>query len=109
MLNRLKGVFRSLRGRDVRYVVLGGIASVLHGIPRATFDLDILSEATPRNVGRLLNALRDAGLATAELTDAKAVLANEITVFSDFVRIDVQTRTPGLEFADAWARPRSPW
>ena len=31
-----------------------------------------------------------------------ALLANEITVFSDRVRIDVQTSTPGLAFADAW-------
>ena len=32
------------------------------------------------------------------------LLAHEITVFSDRVRIDVQTRTPGLTFAEAWAR-----
>ena len=32
------------------------------------------------------------------------LLAHEITVFSDRVRIDVQTRTPGLTFAEAWGR-----
>ncbi|MHC4954176.1 MAG: hypothetical protein ACYTGZ_09815 [Planctomycetota bacterium] len=96
MLNRLKGVFRSFREHEVRYVVLGGIASVLHGVPRATFDLDILIEATPENAQRLLAALLDAGLRTAELTDAEAVIANEITIFNDRVRIDVQTATPGL-------------
>ena len=44
-----------------------------------------------------------AGLGTAALTDVNDLLAHEITVFSDRVRIDVQTRTPGLSFADAWA------
>ena len=34
---------------EVRYVVIGGIAAVLYGVPRATFDLDILIEATPEN------------------------------------------------------------
>ena len=102
MLNRLGDLFRSFREHEVRYVVRGGIASVLHGVPRATFDLDILIEATPDNARRLLDALLDAGLMTAELTDPEAVLANEITVFNDRVRIDVQTSTPGLEFADAW-------
>ena len=40
MLNRLKDVFESLERHEVRYVVIGGIASVLHGVPRATFDLE---------------------------------------------------------------------
>jgi len=31
-------------------------------------------------------------------------LAHQITVFSDQVRIDVQTRTPGIDFADVWRR-----
>jgi hypothetical protein len=29
--------------------VIGGIAAVLHGVPRATFDLDILIEASIEN------------------------------------------------------------
>jgi hypothetical protein len=32
------------------------------------------------------------------------LLANEITIFRDRIRIDVQTATPGLRFEDAWAR-----
>jgi hypothetical protein len=76
----------------------------MHGVPRATFDLDILVEATPENARRMLQALLAAGLATAELTTPEEVLANEITVFEDIVRIDVQTRTPGASFAEAWER-----
>ena len=102
MLNRLQGVFSSLHAHDVRYVVIGGIAAVLHGVPRATFDLDILIDATEENATRLLSALRAAGFGTADMVDVPALLANEITVFSDRVRIDVQTSTPGLEFQDAW-------
>ena len=102
MLNRLHGVFSSFERHEVRYVVIGGIAAVLYGVPRATFDLDILIEATPANVRRLLEALGEAGFGTAALTSAAEVLANEITIFEDRVRIDVQTSTPGLEFATAW-------
>ena len=104
MLNRLKDVFASFERHDVHYVVIGGIAAILHGVPRATFDLDILIEPTPQNAQRLLQALLDAGLGTAALTNAQELLANEITVFTDRVRIDVQTSTPGLQFADAWRR-----
>jgi hypothetical protein len=102
MLNRLQDVFASLQKHEVKYITIGGIAAVLHGVPRATFDLDILIEATPDNAQRLLNALLDAGLGTAALTTVDDLLAHEITVFQDRVRIDVQTRTPGLRFEDAW-------
>jgi hypothetical protein len=50
----------------------------------------------------LLAAMMEANLGTAELITAEEVLANEITIFQDRVRIDVQTSTPGLVFADAW-------
>jgi len=92
-----------LNRHNVRYVVIGGIAAVLHGVPRATFDLDMLIEASPDNAQRLIDALLAAGLGTAALTTAGEILANEITVFKDRVRVDVQTSTPGLTFDDAWA------
>lgn len=107
MLNRLLDVFKSFQQHEVKYVIIGGIASVLHGVPRATFDLDILIEASTGNAERLLAALTDAGFGTAALTDAQDVMAHEITVFNDRVRIDVQTWTPGLSFQDAWCRRKT--
>jgi hypothetical protein len=102
MLNRLRDVFACLQKHDVRYVVIGGIAAVLHGVPRATFDLDILIEATMTNVQNLLDAFLEAKLGTAALTSADEIIAHEISIFQDRIRIDVQTRTPGIEFARAW-------
>jgi hypothetical protein len=102
MLNRLQGVFSSFQNHYVRYVIIGGIAAILYGVPRATFDLDILIDATPENAQRLLDALLEAGLGTASLTTAEELLAHEVTIFRDKVRIDIQTSTPGLEFELAW-------
>ncbi len=102
MLNRLQDVFRSLQNHEVRYVVIDGISAILHGIPRVTFDLDLLIEPTPENTRLLLDALLEAGLGTASLTSVDDLLANEITVFQDRVRVDVQTSTPGLTFTQAW-------
>jgi hypothetical protein len=70
----------------------------------ARFDLDILIEATPENAKRLLSAFLAAGLGTAAMTSTEDLLAHEITIFKDRVRIDVQTSTPGLVFQDAWQR-----
>lgn len=103
MLNRLKDVFESFQKHNVKYIVIGGIAAVLYGIPRATFDLDILIEATQENARHLLNA----GLGTASLTSVDEILSNEITIFKDRVRIDVQINTPGIIFKYAWERKKS--
>ncbi|RLC96691.1 MAG: hypothetical protein DRI77_08230 [Chloroflexi bacterium] len=102
MLNQLQDVFSSLQRNEVKYLVIGGIAAVLYGVPRATFDLDILIEATPGNAQRLLDALLEARLGTAGLTTAENLLAHEITIFRDRVQIDVQTATPGIDFDEAW-------
>ena len=104
MLNRLKEVFASFQNHKVKYLVIGGIAAVLHGVPRATFDLDKLIEATPKNAQRLLEAMLETKLGTAELITADELVKHEITIFRDRVRIDVQTSTPGLVFADAWKK-----
>jgi ABC-type nitrate/sulfonate/bicarbonate transport system substrate-binding protein len=104
MLNRLKGVFASFQKHDVKYLVIGGIASILYGVPRVTFDLDLFIEATPANAQKFLTALVEAEMRTATLTTAEELLSNEITVFKDRVRIDVQTSTPSFSFQDVWKR-----
>lgn len=104
MFNRLQTVFESFHSHNVRYLVIGGIAVVLHGVPRATFDLDILIDPTEENARRLIDALRGAGFGTAFLVEPTTLLANEITIFKDKVRIDVQTSTPGITFDSAWPR-----
>ncbi|MCE5230292.1 hypothetical protein LLG95_11945 [bacterium] len=104
MLHKLKALFKSLQENDARYLVIGGIAVALYGVPPNTFDTDITIEATLENAGKILRALKEAGFATADLIDAAGLLRNEVTIFDDFVQVDVQTRTPGLEFGSAWSR-----
>ena len=48
--------------------------------------------------------MNEAGLATALLTTADEVLVNENSIFTDRVRLDVQTSTPGITLAEAWTR-----
>jgi uncharacterized protein (DUF1330 family) len=42
MIDLLIDVFKSFQKYNVKYLVIGGIAAVLHGVPRATFDLVIV-------------------------------------------------------------------
>ena len=104
MLDQLQSVFASFQKNDVRYLVIGGIAAVLYGVPRATFDLDILIEPTIENAERLLAALTELGFGTASMTSPDELVSKEITIFADRIRLDVQTSTPGIEFKDVWKR-----
>src|SRR5262245_54882901 len=81
MLNQSLDVFASLNSHGVRYLVIGGIAAIVHGVPRATFDLDILIEASPENARCLLDALAAVQFGTASLITPEELLAHEITVF----------------------------
>lgn len=47
----------TFRRHDVDFVVIGGIAVLAHGHPRATFDLDFMADLSEDNVERLAAAL----------------------------------------------------
>ena len=55
---RLRAVFRALGEQRVEYAVFGAVALGLHGLARATADLDLFIKADPDNVERLKRALR---------------------------------------------------
>lgn len=50
-------ILSMLNEHGVRYVVVGGIAAIVHGFSGATFDLDVVPAATTANLNRLGRAL----------------------------------------------------
>ena len=48
---------RALAEHRVEFVVIGGVAAVLHGAPMTTFDLDVVPARTAENAERLHLAL----------------------------------------------------
>ena len=52
-------IFQVLAEHEVDYVLIGGLAAVLHGSPTLTNDADILPAQTEDNLTRLGAALRD--------------------------------------------------
>lgn len=53
-------VLRAFEERGLEYVLIGASAMAFHGLVRATEDLDLFIRATPENIERLRQALRDA-------------------------------------------------
>ena len=58
---RADAMFERLEREGVRYVVIGGLAGILHGSPQVTFDADICPERSPANLENLATALRAMG------------------------------------------------
>ena len=57
----LERVFAALEASGARYLVVGGVAVVLHGHPRLTADLDLVIALDPENLGRAIRALEGLG------------------------------------------------
>ena len=73
-------LFRALVARRVEYVIVGAIALGLHGLVRATTDLDLFVRPTEENVNRLREALFDVWQDPAISEINAAELAGEIPV-----------------------------
>ena len=52
-------ILRRLTARGVDFVVIGGIAAILHGSPQATYDLDICYATDAGNLAALADVLID--------------------------------------------------
>jgi hypothetical protein len=57
LMERFVDVLRALDAVSVEYVLVGGFAVILHGLPRLTQDLDLFVRPTERNLSKLREAL----------------------------------------------------
>ena len=104
MLNSdFRDVLSIFNDRDVEYLLVGAYALAVHGLPRATGDIDILVLTTPRNAQRAFESLGEFGapmdqVTTEDFTEKGIVFQIGIAPR----RIDVLTSIDGVEFVDAW-------
>lgn len=55
-------LFDTLASRQVEYLLIGGLAVSLHGVERATMDVDITIAMSPANLQALVEAAKELGL-----------------------------------------------
>lgn len=54
-------VFSALQGKNINYLVVGGIAVALHGVPRFTADADFILQLIPENISKFISAISELG------------------------------------------------
>lgn len=62
MTFNLREIFKALADAEVDYVVVGGLAVIMHGYLRATADLDLAIGLSPDNARRGMASLSSIGL-----------------------------------------------
>lgn len=112
-------LFKALDDANVRYVVVGGVATVLHGYARLTMDIDLIVDLVPEEAARTVRTLESLGfkprvpVPAAQFADAAKrqewIEQKGMTVFSFFnssnpmLTIDLFVHHP-IPFADLSAR-----
>jgi hypothetical protein len=111
LFEELRGLVGALAERGVDYAVCGGLALAIHGVARATEDIDLLIR--PEDLAAALEIARERGFdmeASRMRFAGGAVEIQRITKLSpqDVLMLDFLLVTPALQ--DVWtSRVRLPW
>jgi hypothetical protein len=73
-----KKIFKGLNRAGIDYLVVGGLAVNFHGIPRMTYDLDLMLLLEPDNILKMVTKLTRWGYRPRAPVDPKG-LADEAT------------------------------
>lgn len=92
-----------LNKKKAKFVLVGGLAVVVHGVYRTTKDMDIFFEGNEDNSKKVLEAINMFGFESLNLTiedlmdrDGYIQLGNEP------IRIDLFNSLPGVEFDEVY-------
>ena len=58
MTNDYRKIIPTLVQAKIKFIVIGGVAAIVHGSARTTFDLDVVYSRDPQNIRRLVQALK---------------------------------------------------
>lgn len=101
-MGSIRELLSRLSDRGVEFVVVGGMAAVVHGSSVVTEDLDVCAPLSPDNLGRLLTAL--AGLHPRHrMTPNRLPLPEDPAALHGFNNLYLDTDAGQLDVLDAIA------
>jgi predicted nucleotidyltransferase len=101
----LQDFLNAFNKSEVKYLIVGGAAVILHGYARTTVDLDIWVEKSEENYLRICKAFKLFGMPIFDMTYENFFNNPDIDVFTfgrPPVCIDLMLAVKGLEFEQAF-------
>ncbi len=95
-------LLKSLKERKVRFVIIGATAFPVHGYSRATLDIDIFIEPTPRNAERARDALKAFGYDMSDVS-VEDLLTRKLLIRQYLIETDIHPFVKGTTFERVWA------
>mgnify|MGYP007026490849 CR=1 FL=1 len=77
-----KDFIDALNQNEVRYILVGGYAVILHGYSRTTGDMDIWVEPNSANYQKLLKAFQLFGMSVFDMTEDRFLQTEDNDVFT---------------------------
>jgi len=96
---------RALNNQQVDYILVGGMAVILHGYVRTTGDMDIWVRRTKENYQKIVRAFYEFRMPVFDMTEER-FLSDEFDVWTfgvEPVKIELMTAVKGLDFDDAFS------
>ncbi len=94
-----------LNKHQVRYILVGDFAVILHGYSRTTGDMDIWVDRNKENYQRLRLAFEDFGMPVFDMTEENFLVHPVWDVFTfgvPPVAIDIMLKVKGLNFEETY-------
>lgn len=95
---------RSLNNKEVEYILVGGMAVILHGYVRTTGDMDVWVKKTKENYRKIVGAFHEFRMPVFDMSEENFLSDNfDVWMFGvEPVKIELMTAVKGLEFEKAY-------
>jgi hypothetical protein len=96
-------ILREFCAAQVEFLLVGAYAMAVHGVPRATGDIDLWVRCSTENAQRVMTALARFGAPLNEVTAEDFVTPGTVLQIGLAPRrIDILTTIDGVTFEEAW-------
>ena len=93
---------KALADSKAKYIIVGGIATNLHGLSTATKDIDVLIPKDLENTEKILKGLENLGWGLSKELFAEDVIKKPFTIIGDQPRVDLLLIAGKINFEQAY-------
>ncbi len=98
MEKELIRIIKSFNKHKIEYLLIGGFAAVLYGVPRSTFDIDIAISLESKNISRAIALLSGLGFTEMPEKESGIHLEYGVALTNGKVEVDLMSASKNRQF-----------